>query len=197
VDPWAWHNHRITEWFELEGTVQFHPPAKGRDPFHQPRVLKVLSNLALNPAREGAATASLGNLGQGLTTITVKNSFLISNLNLPSFSLKPSSLVLSPHALVKRPSPACLQAPSGTGSCSKVSLEPSLLQAEQPQLSQPFTRKNTIPNMVHRRASALSSHPESGTCPSPSTAPSCQLKPRRMMDGSVHFFSSQCNKYFI
>ena len=33
-----------------------------RDIFHQPRVLRAPSNLALNPAREGAATASLGNL---------------------------------------------------------------------------------------------------------------------------------------
>jgi len=44
----------------------------GRDPFHLPRVLPAPSNLALNPAREGAATASLGSLGQGLTTLRVK-----------------------------------------------------------------------------------------------------------------------------
>jgi len=43
----------------------------GRDPFHQPRLLPAPSNLALNPAREGAATASLGSLGQGLTTLVV------------------------------------------------------------------------------------------------------------------------------
>jgi len=36
------------------------PLAMGRDPFHQPRVLRAPSNLALNPAREGAT--SLGNL---------------------------------------------------------------------------------------------------------------------------------------
>jgi len=56
----------------------------GRDIFHQTRVLRAPSNLALNPAREGTATASLGNLGQGLTTLMVKNFFLISNLSLPS-----------------------------------------------------------------------------------------------------------------
>jgi len=67
----------------------------GRDPFHQPRVLPAPSNLALSTAREGAATASLGSLGQGLTTLRVKNSFLISHLNLPSFSLKPLPVVLS------------------------------------------------------------------------------------------------------
>jgi len=39
--------------------------------------------------------------------------FLISHLNLPSLSLKPSPLVLSLQALAKSPSPALSQAPSG------------------------------------------------------------------------------------
>jgi len=59
----------------------------GRDPFHQPTVLRAPSNLALNTAREGAATASLGNLGNGLTILTGKNFFFISNLNLLIYSL--------------------------------------------------------------------------------------------------------------
>jgi len=91
---------RITERFGMEGTLQIiscHPtgPAMGRDPFPQPRVLRAPSSLALNPAREGAAIASLGSLGQGLTTLTGKSFFLIADLNLPVFSLKPSPLVLS------------------------------------------------------------------------------------------------------
>jgi len=77
-----------------------------RDPFHQPRVLRAPSNLALGTAREGAATASLGNLGQGLTTLMVKNFFLISDVNLPSFSLEPFPLLLSLHSHVNSPSPA-------------------------------------------------------------------------------------------
>jgi len=40
----------------------------GRDTFHQTKLLKAPFNLALNTAREGAATASLGNLGQCLTS---------------------------------------------------------------------------------------------------------------------------------
>jgi len=36
------------------------PPAMGRDTFPLPRALKALSSLALDTAREGAATASLG-----------------------------------------------------------------------------------------------------------------------------------------
>jgi len=43
----------------------------GRDTFHQATLLKAPSNLALNTVREGAATASLDNLFQGLTTHTV------------------------------------------------------------------------------------------------------------------------------
>ena len=58
----------------------------GRDTFHQTKLLKAPSNLALTTAREGASPASLGNLGQGLTTLIVKNFFPISSLNLPSFS---------------------------------------------------------------------------------------------------------------
>jgi len=60
----------------------------GRDPFHQTRVLQAPSSLALSTAREGAATAPLGNLGQGLMTIRVKNFFLLSDLNLPLFQLE-------------------------------------------------------------------------------------------------------------
>ena len=86
---------RIREWFGLEGTLKviwFNPPAMSRDIFHQTRVLRAPSSLALNPAREEAATASLGNLGQCFTTLMGKNFFLISNLNPPSFSLKPLPL---------------------------------------------------------------------------------------------------------
>ena len=57
--------------------------------------------LGIDHARKGASTTSLCNLFQCLTTLTVKNFFLISNLNPPSFSLKPSPLVLSLHALEK------------------------------------------------------------------------------------------------
>jgi len=73
-----------------------------RDILPQPRVLRAPSNLALSTAREGAATASLGSLGQGLNTLMGKKFFLISDLNLPSFSLEPFPLVLSLHTLEKR-----------------------------------------------------------------------------------------------
>jgi len=67
----------------------------GRDTFHYTTLLKARSNPPFNTAREGAPRAPLGNLVQCLTTLTVKHFFLISNLNLHSFSLKP--LPLSYH----------------------------------------------------------------------------------------------------
>jgi len=76
-----------------------------RDIFHQTKVLRAPSNLILNTPREGVSTASLGNLFQCLTTLMVKNFFLVSHLNLPSFSLEQFPVVLSLHLLVISPSP--------------------------------------------------------------------------------------------
>ena len=77
-------------------------------PSTRPGYSKHPSNLALNTSSDGASTTSLGNLFQCLTTLPVQNFFLTSNLNLPSFSLKPLCLVLLLHGLVKSPSPAFL-----------------------------------------------------------------------------------------
>ncbi|KAK4819077.1 hypothetical protein QYF61_025310 [Mycteria americana] len=97
-----------------------------------------LEQVAQSPIQPGlehfqgwGITAALGNLLQCLTTLTVKNFFLVSNLNLPSFSLKPSPLVY--HYMPFFPA-GPLQVLEG---CYKVSPQPSLLQAEPPQLSQP------------------------------------------------------------
>jgi len=86
---------------------------------------------ALNAAREVASTTSVGSLFQCLTTLRVRNVFLIANLNLPSFNLKPLPLVLSLHALVKRSSPfkgvSLILPPSS----SSVKQEITLLNAEE------------------------------------------------------------------
>jgi len=50
----------------------------------QPRLPRATSSLALNASRDGASTASLGNLFQCVTTLWVKIFLLISNLNLLS-----------------------------------------------------------------------------------------------------------------
>jgi len=98
------------------------PPAMGRDTFHWTRLLRAPSNLALNTAREGASTASLGNLFQCLTTLRIKNLFLRTNRTLPFFSLKRLPLVLSLHVLVNSPSPAFLLAPFGYWKAGRRSL---------------------------------------------------------------------------
>uniref|UniRef100_A0A8B9FE65 Cilia- and flagella-associated protein 47 domain-containing protein n=1 Tax=Amazona collaria TaxID=241587 RepID=A0A8B9FE65_9PSIT len=60
-----------------------------------------LSSLALNTARDGAFTTSLGKPFQYLSILTVKNFFLLSNLNFPCLSLNPLPLVLSLQSLMK------------------------------------------------------------------------------------------------
>jgi len=87
-----------------------------------------------------------------------KNFFLISHLNLPSCSLELFPLVLSLHPLVKSPSPSFLSAPPGTGSCSKVAPDPSLLQAEPPQLSQPVLVGEVLQPSDHLRGPPLDPH---------------------------------------
>jgi len=97
----------LVTWEKRPTPASLHPPVRElqrarRSPLRLlfSRPLRAPSSLALSTAREGAATASLGSQGQGLTTLRVKNFFLRSDLNLPSFSLKPSPLVPSLYALV-------------------------------------------------------------------------------------------------
>ncbi|KAJ7401499.1 hypothetical protein BTVI_95604 [Pitangus sulphuratus] len=95
---------RVPDWFELGGNLKVHlvpPPIVDTDTFHYPRLFQALSNLALDTSRDGAATAALGNLCQGLTTLTGNNSFPEFHLTLPSGSGKPSRLVLALQALSK------------------------------------------------------------------------------------------------
>ncbi|TRZ26531.1 hypothetical protein HGM15179_000556 [Zosterops borbonicus] len=69
-------NHRLTERFgveEISKIISFQPPAMGRDTFHQTRLLRAPSSLALDTSRDGTSTTSLGSLCQGLTTLTGKN----------------------------------------------------------------------------------------------------------------------------
>ena len=106
--------NRIIECFRLEGAFRGHlvqPLCSEQGQFNYIRLLRDPSNLTLNVSRDGASTTSLGNLFQCFTTLSVKNAFLISSLNLPSFSLKPSPLVLSQQPLLKSLTSSFLPAP--------------------------------------------------------------------------------------
>lgn len=76
-------------------------------------------------------TTSLGNVFLLLTTLTENNFFLISNTNLPSFSLKPFLFDLSLHVLEKNPLQLSYRLSLCTGRCYKVSTELSVPQTVQ------------------------------------------------------------------
>ena len=78
---------------------------------HQSRLPRATSSLALNASSDGTSTTSLGNLFQCITTLWVKNFLLISNLNRPCLSLRPSLLVLPLSTLKNSRSPSSLYAP--------------------------------------------------------------------------------------
>lgn len=100
----------ITELFGLEGIFTDHlvqPPAMRRDIFNEIRLLSSLSNLTLTVSRDGRSTTSLGNWFQCSTTLIIIIFFLIPNLNVLSFSLKPFPPVLSQQALLKKSVSKC------------------------------------------------------------------------------------------
>jgi len=96
-------NHRIIELFELEGMLKSHLvqlPAIYRGTYSYSRLLTVLSSPTFDVSNDGSSTTSLGSLFQYLCILIVKI-FLISSLNLPSFTLKPFLLVLSQQILLQ------------------------------------------------------------------------------------------------
>lgn len=113
----AWR--RIIEEFVWKGSskvIQSNTPATSRDIFHQIRWLRTPSNLTVHISRDGALIIPVGNLFQFITTLIVKNLFLISSLTQPSLGLEPLSLTLQQQqALLKILSSSFLQAPSSTG----------------------------------------------------------------------------------
>ena len=63
--------HRVIEQLRMQGTlklIQFQTPATIKVATHQLRLPRAPSSLALIPSRDGAPTASLGNLFQCFTT---------------------------------------------------------------------------------------------------------------------------------
>ena len=89
-------NHRMA-WVAKEHSAHPVPtPCYVQVTNQQPRLPRATSSLALNACRDGASTASLGNLFQCISTLWVKNFLLIDNLNLPCLSLIPFPNALPP-----------------------------------------------------------------------------------------------------
>jgi len=104
-----------------------HPPAQAAQGPIQP---------GLECLQRWGTTAWLGTLCHGLATHSVNYFPLIADLNFPSFSLKPSPLIVSLSACVKSWSPSCLQVPCKYWKATKGSPQ-SLLQTKSssPSLS--------------------------------------------------------------
>jgi len=134
----------------LEAT-QSNPPAVRRDIFSWIRVLRAPSTLAWNVPRDGASPTSLGNLCQGFANLSVKYFFLISSLISPLLVQNHCSLSYR-NSPVKKPVPISLiSAPFMYWKAAiRSPLESSLLQAEQPQLSQPFLTEAVFQPSGHR-----------------------------------------------
>ena len=105
--------HRIIEWPGLERTsvIEFQPPCyvQGCQPPDQAAQSHIQPGLE---CLQGWGIHSLlGQPVQCVTTLCVKNFFLISNLNLPCLILRPFPLVLSLSAHVNNHAHSCLYAP--------------------------------------------------------------------------------------
>lgn len=102
--------HRFVEWLGLEGTLGSSSstlPAMARD-FLLDQVVES-PILALNISRDYTHTQQhFAAFFWCITTLTAKNFFLKSTLNLPCLSLKPLPLVLSLHSLALSSTPSSL-----------------------------------------------------------------------------------------
>ena len=75
---------------------------------HQLKLPRAPSNLVFSASRDGAPTASLGSCASVSLPSELKKFFLVSNLNVPSFSLKLFALVLSLLDCMQSQSVSCL-----------------------------------------------------------------------------------------
>ena len=107
--------------------------------------LSTTSRRLLNTARDGDPTTSLGSPFQCLTTLSVKKSSLISNLNLPWHNLRPLPLVLSLSPM--RTDQPCSAAVTFQvlEESNEVSPQPPPSQTEQPQLLQSLLIGRILP----------------------------------------------------
>jgi len=120
-----------------------------RDIFSWIKVLRAPSNQAWNISRDGASTTYLDNLFQCFTTLHVKIFFLLSSLNLHSLSLKLCSLSYHSKPCWKYLTHILYRPLLVLAGCSKISAQPSVPQAEQPQLFQPSLTGEVLQPLDH------------------------------------------------
>ena len=102
------------------------------------RLHRTASRQVLNISREGVSKTALGNLFQCSVILRGKKFFLMFRWNFLCFSLCPLPLVLSLGSTEKSLAPSSWLTLQIFISIYKVPSQPSLLQAEQAQLPQPF-----------------------------------------------------------
>lgn len=97
-------NHRIIEWFDLEGTfeiIQFQPPSCRQGHFFLDQVALSPSECSLECFQDGAFPVSLGSLFQCLNRFTVKHFFPNIQPKSTFFQFKTILIVLFLPALTK------------------------------------------------------------------------------------------------
>ncbi|KAK4826388.1 hypothetical protein QYF61_008059, partial [Mycteria americana] len=118
--------------------------------------LSTSSKHLLNTSRDGDSTTSLGSLFQCLITLSVKKNFLISSLNVPLVQLEAISFCPITCYLGEETDPHL----STTSfqvvvESNKVSPQPPLLQAKQPQFPQPLLIKLLLQTLHQLRCPSL------------------------------------------
>lgn len=86
-------SHNNYGWKKTSKIISFSCPLT-TNTAHQTMFLNTTSTLSLNTSRDGDSTTSLDNVFQSLSTLPEKKFYLISNLNLLWYNLRPLPLVL-------------------------------------------------------------------------------------------------------
>ena len=111
---------------------------------------RTVSRQLLNISEGGDSTTALGKLCQCLVTPAVKKWFLMFRGNLPCFSWCPLPLVLALGTTKRSLAPTPLHPPLRyLYTLIRSAPEPSLLQAQQSQLSQPFLICQMLQPLCH------------------------------------------------
>ena len=131
---------------DLWGSSLVQPPWRNR--VTQSRLHRTSSSWVLNISRERDSTTSLGSLFQCSVSLKVKKFFLMYRWNFSCFSLCPLPLVLSLSTTEKSLAPSSWHLKIFI-SIYKIPSQPSLFQAKQAQIPQPFLVGQMLLSLHH------------------------------------------------